>query len=130
MAITSPPVGYQPVRDQLGSLQTSGSATTPAANAALASVTVVTAGMYEVTAYAWLVSGTPGSADTNNVQLRQSGTSRGNLPQVGALNQPILPPFVALLNCAAGDTISLNAIALSNGTTVVYAATLMARQVG
>lgn len=130
MAITSPPVGYQPVRDQLGSVQNSGTATTPAANAALASVTIPSAGMYEVTCYAWLTAGTPGSADTNNVQLRQNGTGKGNLPQVGAVNQAVLPPFVALLNCQSGDTVSLNAVALSNGTTVGYAATVMARQVG
>lgn len=130
MAIGSPATAFQPYRDQGVSYQTSGVATTPSANAALASVTIGAPGIYEVTAYAWLVSGTPGSNDTNNVQLRQTGLSRGNLPQVGALNQPILPPFVALLTCASGDTVSLNAVATSNGTTVVYAATLMVRQVG
>lgn len=130
MATTSPPVGFAPVRDQGPSVQNSGTATTPAANAALASVTIPSAGKWEFTCYAWLTAGTPGSADTNNVQLRQNSISQGNLPQVGALNQPVLPPFVALLTCASGDTVSLNAVALSNGTTVGYAATLMGRQVG
>lgn len=130
MPIASPGIGFQPLRDAGVSQQTSGGATTPSANAALASVTITAAGNYEVTAYAWLVSGTPGSTDTNNVQLRQNGLAKGNLPQVGAVNQPILPPFVALLNCASGDTVSLNAVATSNGTTVVYATTLMVRQVG
>ncbi|MCC9307691.1 hypothetical protein LN042_11350 [Kitasatospora sp. RB6PN24] len=115
-------------RDSAATVQASGTPTAPGAGAAVASVTVPAAGLWEVVCSYWL-SGTVAAGDANNLQLKQGATVRLTPLPVPAVVNTLPPRLTVVLNCAAGDTVSLNAIA-GGSASAVYNAVLVARQVG
>jgi hypothetical protein len=120
-------------RDASVTAQVSGSVTTPAAGATIATVTPGTAGLWEVLVTASVLGTTVAAADSNNMQLMQTTTSRLNpmaltVPgTTGAPFQSSYPPVV--MNLSAVDTVNVKAIALAT-TGAVYAATIVCRRVG
>lgn len=115
-------------RDSAATTQASGSPTAPTAGTAIAAVTIPAPGLYEVTV-SYFLSGTVAAGDANNVQLRQNATVRLTPLPLPAVANAFPPPVVVVLNCAASDTVSVNAVA--GGTaSAVYNATVVARQVG
>lgn len=115
-------------RDSATTAQASGTQTAPTAGTAIASVTIGTAGLYEITTMVFL-SGTVAAGDANNMQLRQNATARLTPLLVPAAANAFPQPTVVVLNCAASDTVSVNAVANATAS-AVYNATVVARQVG
>lgn len=115
-------------RDSAATVQASGALTAPTAGMAVATVTIPTAGLWEVTAF-YFLSGTVAAGDANNLQLKQNTTVRLTPLPLPAVANTLPPQLTVVLNCAAADTVTLNAIA--NGTaSAVYNTVLVARQVG
>lgn len=118
-------------RDQAVTAQAGGSATNPTANAVIATVAIPSAGLWEITVYAFL-SGTIAAGDLSNMQVRQNATVRFNalpLPAVAATTSSV-PPFTMVVKCSVNDTVSVNAVGAASGAAAVYNAGLVARLIG
>lgn len=113
------------VRDSSLTAQSGGVATAPTAGTAITTCTITTPGLYEVTVWVGNGAGTAVAADVGNMKLLQGTTVKiGNL--VTPLAGVTQTPFTVILNCAALDTIVVQAV--GNATSgVVYAATVIAR---
>lgn len=129
MAVSSPAVTLIGQRDQQPTVQNGGSQTNPTANTAVASVTIPSAGNWEVTAYAFF-SGTIAAGDLNNMGIFQGSTNRMTLPlpAVAQTAQPVLP-IPVVITCNVGDVIAIKAVGNASGASAVYNAAVVARQV-
>lgn len=115
-------------RDVNVTVQASGSVATPAAGAAIATVTPGVAGLWEVQIW-WSLSGTLVVGDANNLQLRQTAAVRLSPLPIPATANLFPPPVTVVLSLSAVDTVSVNAIAAASAS-AVYNAVIVARQVG
>lgn len=115
-------------RDAQVSLQKGGSVTAPLAGGNIATVTIVTAGLYEVTVW-YFLSGTVAAGDANNFEILQNATARFALLPMPAVVDVLTFPVTLLLSCAATDTISVAAIGAGTAS-AVYNAAIVARRVG
>jgi hypothetical protein len=129
---------FTPARDSAPTVQASGSATGPAANATIVSITIPTPTMsnselWEISCQYYL-SGTVTAADGNNMRISQT-------PSGGAMVVVLGPLLVApsssvyfdqtisvIVRAAAADVISVQAIGAA-GVACVYSASLIARSV-
>lgn len=116
------------IGDSAVTVQASGTPAAPTAGAAVASVTIPAVGLYAITA-TYFLSGTVAAGDANNVQLRQNATPRLTPLPLPAVANALTPAVTVVLNCAANDTVSLNAVGAGTAA-AVYNAVLVARQVG
>lgn len=129
MPIASPAVTLIQQRDQLVTVQNGGSQTNPTAGTAVATVTIPTAGNWEITTYPFF-SGTIAAGDLNNMGVFQGTANKFTLPlpAVAQTAQPVMA-LPIILTCAAGDTVAVKAIANASGASAVYNAAVIARQV-
>ena len=119
-------------RDSVITVNAGGTAAAPGIGATIATITPGTAGLWEV--YGTVgVAGTAivAQADSNNMQLSQSGTARVSpillcATAAAGANVPITP---TILNLSASDTVQVLAIRAATAATI-YAANLVARRVG
>ena len=105
----------------LTSLESSGTATDPAAGGVIAQITAVPAGTYAVQ---WTVSlqGTVTSGDANNMNLNNGAAAVVTAVFPGTAGNYSQPPVT--ITVAAGATVSVKAIAAASGASAVYGATL------
>ena len=119
-------------RDSLITVNAGGTSAAPGIGATVATMTPGTAGLWEI--YGTVgVAGTAvvAQADSNNMQLAQSGTPRVsplvcNATAAAATNVAISP---TVLNLSATDTVQVLALRAATAATI-YAANLVARRVG
>jgi hypothetical protein len=119
-------------RDSIITVNAGGTAAAPGIGATVATITPGTAGLWEVFGTIG-VAGTAivAQADSNNMQLAQSGTARVsplvcNATAAAATNVTISP---TILNLGASDTVQVLAIRAATAATI-YSANLVARRVG
>jgi hypothetical protein len=91
--------------------------TGPAASAALASLTGLTAGRYDITAYAYL-SGTATAADADNVELLVDGTVTDVL-EVEPVADGAVPPQV-FNHATTTGAIKLQAVGAGGGSCLYH----------
>lgn len=115
-------------RDAAATVQASASVTAPAAGTALATVTIPSPGLWEVT-ISYYLSGTVAAGDANNLAFRWNTTPRFSPLLVPAVANAFPAPVVVVLAAAATDTVSIASIAAGTAA-AVYNASLVARQVG
>jgi hypothetical protein len=115
-------------RDSAATAQASGSTTAPTAGAAITTVAIPATGLWEITA-SYYLSGTVAAGDANNLQLKQNATARLGPLLAPAVANAFPQPVVTVLSCAAGDTVTVNAVAAGSAS-CAYNATIVARQVG
>jgi hypothetical protein len=124
-------MGWQ-FRDSAVTAQVTTTASAPTAGTVVATVTPGTAGIWEVTGFIAITGTTVGAAETNNMGLYQTATSRYVVPilvasTIGNLFAWPIPPI--LLNLSGADTVNVKAI--GNATSgSVYLASLVCRLVG
>jgi hypothetical protein len=117
------PTQVSQLRDSSVSVNAGGVATAPTAGTAIATATITTPGLYEVTVTYALGAGTPVVGDVGNMSVKQGATAKVVLPVPISGNNA---PLVLLLQCAVNDTISVTAVA--NATSgVAYTAAIVAR---
>lgn len=101
------------------STNASGSVTGPTAGQTIASLTTATAGIYIVN---WIVgvAGTTASTEARNFELMQGTTSVFTSLNSATSGQYVVQTEVAL-SCAAGATLSVQAVAAGTSTAIYYA---------
>lgn len=124
--------GVEPYRDTTITTQVTTAATSPGALGVIATCTPGTAGLWEITGFIAITGTTVGAAETNNMGLYQTTTSRYVIPilvasTTGNLFAWPIPPIV--LNLSAADTVNVKAIGAAT-TGAVYLASIVARLVG
>lgn len=119
-------------RDSTVTVQATATQTSPTASTVIATITPGTAGLWEVSGEVTVSGTTVAAADTNNMTLFQTATSRLPILTIvpsttgSTVAWPITP---ITLNLSGADTVNVKAVA--NATTnAVYGATLVARRVG
>jgi hypothetical protein len=117
------PTQIAQLRDSSVSVQAGGVATAPTAGTAIATATITTPGLYEVTVTYALGAGTPVIGDVGNMNVKQNTVAKTVLPvPISGNNAPV----TLLLQCAVNDTVSVTAVA--NATSGVgYTAAIVAR---
>lgn len=126
MSVISPAVGFVQQRDINPTVQGSAAPVAPLAGATILTLTVPTAGNWELSTYT-VITVAAGAADVNNISVTVGGVVVANLPVVGTtltLN-PVAP---MTFNLAQGGTVILKAIANATATSV-YNTTAILRQV-
>jgi hypothetical protein len=119
-------------RDSIITVNAGGTSAAPGIGATVATITPGTAGLWEV--YGTVgVAGTAvvAQADSNNMQLSQSGTARVSpivCNATAAASTNVAIPAV-ILNLGASDTVQVLAIRAATAATI-YSAALVARRVG
>lgn len=110
------------------SVQNSGTHTAPAAGQPIATVTIPATGLWSVTASYFLSGAAPGSGDADNMQIQQN-TEAALVLALPPVQNLFPQPSTVVLECAAGDTVSVNAVGAGTAG-LGYYATLVAEQVG
>lgn len=122
--------GVVQYRDTGASLQAGAANTGPDALEVITSVTIVTAGLYEISGTVSVTGTSVVAVESNNMGLYQGSTARiAAIPMPATTaGSPAVPYPTCVLNCAAADVISIKCVATATAT-AVYAASLVARQV-
>ena len=120
-------------RDSQPTVQAGSTAAAPGAGATVATITPGTAGLWEITGSVSISGTTAAAADSNNFKLVQTSTTKiGNIPyevpSTGGGSGTVPIPAV-VLQLAAADTVSIQAVGAATAGSV-YAAALVARRVG
>lgn len=124
--------GVEPYRDGTITTQVTTAATSPGALGVIATCTPGTAGLWEVAGFIAITGTTVGAAETNNMAVYQTATSRYIIPILVAsttgnlFTWPILP---IVLNLSAADTVNVKAIGAGTSG-AVYLASLVCRLIG
>lgn len=125
--------GVSSYRDAAITVQAAASAAAPGALGTVATITPGTAGLWEVSGTVSISGTTVATAETNNVQLRQTTTARlTNIPigVNGTTGAPGAVPYgPIILNLSAIDTVNLVAVGASTASSI-YGGQIIARRVG
>jgi hypothetical protein len=119
-------------RDSLVTVNAGGTAAAPGIGATIATITPGTAGLWEIYGTVGVAGATNTLADSNNVQLAQTGSAKISplcLPVGASVSAASTAIPATVLNLGASDTVQVLALrAATSGTT--YSAALVARRVG
>src|SRR5689334_13025558 len=106
-------------RDSNVSLNGGGSVTNPGAGATIASVTIATGGVYEVT-ITFFLSGTIAAGDANNLKLQQNAVNVLTPIPVPAVANSYPHPVTVVVSAVATDVLKVVAIGAASGASAVY----------
>lgn len=126
MAIASPLVTMVSQRDSVPTVQGSASPTAPGAGATILTLTVPSAGNWELLTYVVLTTAA-GSADANNISVTANGITVFNVPVLPATNA-FAPQAPIIVTLPAGSSVVLKTVGAATATSV-YNVTAVLRQV-
>lgn len=120
-------------RDTQITAQVSAAVAAPTAGTDVATVTPGTAGLWEITGSVSIAGTTVGATDSNNMNLKQTATTKYTAIPIGVQSTTgsngAVPFGPLTLNLSATDTVHVTAIASATGSSI-YAAQINCKLVG
>jgi hypothetical protein len=98
-----------------------GTVTAPAAGAAVASLSGLTTGEYEINAMGYVTGGSPAAGDSDNLGIYVDGNLVETLPVVATATPSGLPPYTRVVETTQTGAIVVKAIGIGTASVAYHA---------